>query len=111
MLRFDRNFKHPEEQYIELIKDIVKYGEFVHGRNGKTKTLIGSSMHFPLSNITIPLLTTKKVAWKTCLKELIWFINGKTDNKILKSQNVKYGMETLLKSFLNQIIYLMKKMI
>ena len=89
MLRFDRFFQHPEEQYTELIKDIIEHGEMVDGRNGKAKTLIGSAMHFPLSNNTIPLLTTKKVAWKTCLKELIWFINGSTDNKILKSQNVK----------------------
>ena len=102
MLRFDRNFNHPEEQYIQLIKDINAYGEFVDGRNGRTKTLIGSSMHFPLSNNTIPLLTTKKVAWKTCLKELIWFINGSTDNKKLKSQNVKIWNGNSTKDFLEQ---------
>ena len=100
MLRFDRNYNHPEEQYTQLIKDIIEYGEFVDGRNGRTKTLIGSSMHFPLSNNTIPLLTTKKVAWKTCLKELIWFINGSTDNKILKSQNVKIWNGNSTKEFL-----------
>ena len=100
MLRFDRFFQHPEEQYTELIKDIIEYGEMVDGRNGKAKTLIGSAMHFPLSNNTIPLLTTKKVAWKTCLKELIWFINGSTDNKILKSQNVKIWNGNSTKEFL-----------
>ena len=102
MLRFDRNFDHPEEQYTQLIKDIIEYGEFIDGRNGRTKTLIGSSMHFPLSNNTIPLLTTKKVAWKTCLKELIWFINGFTDNKLLKSQNVKIWNGNSTKEFLEQ---------
>jgi thymidylate synthase len=100
MLRFDRFFQHPEEQYTELIKDIIEHGEMVDGRNGKAKTLIGSAMHFPLSNNTIPLLTTKKVAWKTCLKELIWFINGSTDNKILKSQNVKIWNGNSTKEFL-----------
>ena len=39
------------------------------GRNGNVLTVIGSAMHFDLSNNTIPLLTTKKVAWKTCCKE------------------------------------------
>ena len=34
-------------------------------------------------------LTTKKVAWKTCLKELLWFMNSDTDNRKLKLQNVK----------------------
>lgn len=102
MLRFDRNFDHPEKQYTQLIKDIIEHGEFVDGRNGRTKTLIGSSMHFPLSNNTIPLLTTKKVAWKTCLKELIWFMNGYTDNKILKSQNVKIWNGNSTKDFLEE---------
>ena len=42
----------------------------------------------PLKDGTIPILTTKKTAWKTCLKELLWFIRGQTDNKILKEQGV-----------------------
>jgi thymidylate synthase len=36
----------------------------------------------------IPIFTTKKVAWKTCLKELLWFIRGETDNRLLKQENV-----------------------
>ena len=36
----------------------------------------------------IPILTSKRLAWKTCLKELLWFISGNTSNKTLKSQNV-----------------------
>ena len=36
----------------------------------------------------IPLLTSKKLAWKTCLKELLWFIRGDTDNHILQSHGV-----------------------
>ena len=36
-------------------------------------------------------MTTKKVAWKTCLKELLWFIHGKTDNKLLQDEK---GMPT-----------------
>ena len=46
-------------------------------------------MRFSLANNSIPLLTTKKLAWRTCLKELLWFISGKTDNSILQQQNVK----------------------
>ena len=80
---------HDENQYLNLINDILKEGEIVTGRNGVTKTVFGSAMHFSLSDGTIPLLTTKKVAWKTCLKELLWFISGSTDNKILQRQNVK----------------------
>ena len=45
-------------------------------------------MRFSLKDGKIPILTTKKTAWKTCLKELLWFIRGETDNKILKQQGV-----------------------
>jgi thymidylate synthase len=45
-------------------------------------------MRFSLKDGSIPILTTKKTAWKTCLKELLWFIRGDTDNKLLKEQCV-----------------------
>jgi thymidylate synthase len=45
-------------------------------------------MRFSLANGKIPILTTKKTAWKTCLKELLWFISGKTSNKLLLDQGV-----------------------
>lgn len=77
---------HQERQYLQLIEDILMYGSDEEGRNGNTKVIIGSTMYFSLSNNSIPLLTTKKVAWKTCLKELLWFIKGQTDNKILSAQ-------------------------
>ena len=66
--------KHDEEQYLDLIRDILTKGYTVNGRNGLTKSLFGAAMRFDLSNGTLPLLTTKKVAHKTCLKELLWFI-------------------------------------
>ena len=46
-------------------------------------------MRFSLENNTIPILTTKKLAWKTCFKELMFFLRGETDNKLLKKENVK----------------------
>ncbi len=78
---------HPEYQYLNLLKNIINNGEIIQGRNGITKTIFGTSMRFPLDN-EFPLLTTKKMAWKTCLKELLWFIKGDTNNKNLKKQNV-----------------------
>ena len=92
---------HDEYQYLNLIKQINQYGEIIEGRNGKTKTVIGSIMHFSLKNNIVPILTTKKVAWKTCLKELLWFISGKTDNKILKEQNVKIWNDNGSRDFLD----------
>jgi thymidylate synthase len=82
-------FNGEEKQYLKLIKKILDTGELQQGRNGKTYSILGESMRFSLENNTMPLLTTKKVAWDTCLKELLWFIKGDTNNKNLKKQNVK----------------------
>ena len=79
---------HEEQQYLNLIKNILENGTWEEGRNGKTKGIFGNMMRFSLKDGKIPILTTKKTAWKTCLKELLWFIRGDTDNKILKKQGV-----------------------
>lgn len=92
---------HDENQYINLIKDILHHGMLVEGRNGKTKTIIGSAMHFSLENGTIPLLTTKKVAWKTCLKELLWFIDGDTSNDKLNECGVNIWNGNASREFLD----------
>ena len=77
-----------EEQYLNLIREILLKGTWEEGRNGKTKSIFGHSMRVSLANGKIPILTTKKTAWKTCLKELLWFISGKTSNKLLLEQGV-----------------------
>jgi thymidylate synthase len=77
-----------EQQYLNLIKNILENGNWEHGRNGKTQSIFGNMMRFSLKDGKIPILTTKKTAWKTCLKELLWFIRGKTNNKLLLEQNV-----------------------
>jgi len=77
-----------EYQYLNLIQNILENGTWEEGRNGKTKSIFGASMRFSLKDGKIPILTTKKTAWKTCLKELLWFIRGKTNNKLLTEQGV-----------------------
>lgn len=77
-----------ETQYLDIVRRILETGTWENTRNGKTISVFGAMMRFSLQNNTIPILTTKKVAWKTCLKELLWFIRGEMDNKILKSQGV-----------------------
>ena len=78
-----------ECQYLNLIEEIIKTGNWEETRNGKTKSIFGSMSKYNLENNTLPLLTTKKLAWKTCLKELLWFISGSTDNGVLQKQKVK----------------------
>ena len=85
---FDKPVNAEEYQYINLIREILDRGTWEEGRNGKTKSIFGHSMRFSLADGKIPILTTKKTAWKTCLKELLWFIRGETDNKLLQDQGV-----------------------
>ena len=79
---------HEEYQYLNLIQNILENGSWEEGRNGKVKSIFGQTMRFSLKDGSIPILTTKKTAWKTCLKELLWFVHGETNNKLLKEQGV-----------------------
>ena len=83
-----QKYSHEEYQYLHLIENILENGIWEEGRNGMTKSIFGASMRFSLSDGRIPILTTKKTAWKTCLKELLWFIRGETNNHTLQSQGV-----------------------
>lgn len=96
-----KNSSHEENQYLNVIGDIINEGELIEGRNGNTLAMFGSAMYFSLENNVIPLLTTKKVAWKTCLKELLWFISGSTDNKKLQAENVKIWNDNGSRDFLD----------
>ena len=46
-------------------------------------------------------MTTKKMAWKSCLKELLWFIKGDTSNETLQKQNVKIWNGNASREFLD----------
>jgi thymidylate synthase len=94
-------YSHEEYQYLNLLENIIENGFWEEGRNGKTKSIFGASMRFSLKDGKIPILTTKKTAWKTCLKELLWFISGKTDNRILKEQGVHIWDANASREFLD----------
>lgn len=90
-----------EYQYLKLINKIINKGFLEKGRNGNTISLIGEQMRFPLENNKMPLITTKKLAWKSCLKELLWFIKGDTSNETLQNQNVKIWNGNASREFLD----------
>ena len=66
-----KSYKHEEEQYLQLIKDLFENSSIENGRNGDTFCAIGSAMYFSLENNKIPILTTKKVAMKLLIMKLI----------------------------------------
>ncbi len=80
--------EYQETQYLNLIRTIISEGSHESTRNGNVLSIFGHSMRFSLKDGILPLLTTKKIAWKSCFKELMWFVRGETDNKILQDQDV-----------------------
>jgi thymidylate synthase len=91
---------HMEHQYLDLIRRVLN-GSKRMTRNGVVHSVFGAHMRYSLENDTIPLITTKKIAWRTCLKELLWFISGDTNNDTLKKQNVHIWDANGTRSFLD----------
>lgn len=81
--------KHPEYQYLDLLKEIIKDGveNIDEGTGAKSYSVFGRQIRFNLTD-GFPLLTTKKVYWKGVLQELYWFISGQTNIKYLVDNNV-----------------------
>ena len=96
-----RALRSQEYQYLSLLKNIINYGVKEQGRNGITYTQIGGMMRFSLNDNKIPLMTTKKLAWRVCLKELLWFIRGDTNNDLLQQQNVNIWNANATRDFLD----------
>ena len=84
------NMPHYEEQYLSLMRRIWTEGAVQRDRTGVgTKALFGATMRFSLADDAIPLLTTKRVFWKTAAREMLWFLTGNTNIQPLLQQNVK----------------------
>jgi thymidylate synthase len=71
------------KQYLSLLHDIIETGERRDDRTGVgTIGVFGRSIRFDLRR-NFPAVTTKKLAWKACVGELLWFIEGSSDERKL----------------------------
>lgn len=89
-----------EMQYLMLLKEIIDKGELKYGRNGGVKSIFGSQHIFDLKD-GFPLLTTKRMFFDGIVKELLFFLKGHTDSKILSSDGVKIWDENTTREFLD----------
>jgi dihydrofolate reductase/thymidylate synthase len=94
--------EHGEHQYLNLLQDILRNG---NSRDDRTKTgtisVFGRQIRFDITQ-SIPVLTTKFVPFKMVVKELLWFLKGQTDNKILQDQGVHIWDGNTTREFLDQ---------
>ena len=70
------------KQYLEAIKHCYDSGIDVDSRAGKVRKAFGYQMRFNLQN-GFPAMTTKKLAWKAVVSELLWFLEGSNDERRL----------------------------
>ena len=76
-----------DEQYQDLLSTILYYGKEKKDRTGiGTKSIFGYTLRHDMSK-GFPLLTTKKVAYKSMVTELRWFLKGRTDLRWLLENN------------------------
>jgi len=75
--------KHQEYAYLDALKDILENGDSRPDRTGVgTISKFGLQMRFDLEE-GFPAVTTKKLAWKSVVSELLWFIEGSGDERRL----------------------------
>lgn len=91
-----------EYQYLDLLKFIINNGTKRLGRNGYTLSVFGKHFKFDLRN-GFPLLTTKKMFIKGIVEELLFFIRGDTDSKILENKKVNIWKGNTSREYLDSL--------
>lgn len=95
-------FYYEELGYLELLNDLVTSydSNLKSGRNGTTISMFGNNYKFNLRD-GFPILTTKNVSFKNIYGELLWFLKGQTDAKILEKDNINIWRENSSRDFLD----------
>ena len=90
-----------DKQYQDLLQTILDYGVEKKDRTGTgTKSIFGYTIRHDMSE-GFPVLTTKKIAWKTMVTELLWFLRGDTNIKYLVDNNCHIWDGDAYKNFCN----------
>uniref|UniRef100_A0A914UN26 Thymidylate synthase n=1 Tax=Plectus sambesii TaxID=2011161 RepID=A0A914UN26_9BILA len=78
-----------EMQYLDQVRRIIAEGKTRTDRTGTgTISIFGMQSRYNLRNGEFPLLTTKRVFWRAVVEELLWFIGGKTNGKLLSDKGI-----------------------
>jgi len=92
--------RHPEHQYLDLLEHILERGDRRIDRTGVgTLSVFGALCRFDLAGGQAPILTTKRVYWKTAIKEMLWFLTGGTNLQPLLRDNVRIWTDWPLKKY------------
>ena len=93
-----------DKQYTDLLQDILDNGITKQDRTGTgTTSVFGRQIRHKMSE-GFPLLTTKKMAWKTIVAELLWFLKGDTNIKYLVDNDCHIWDGDAYKNYLHKVI-------
>ena len=89
--------------YQNLLKDILENGVKKNTRNGEVLSIFGRQIRHKMSE-GFPLLTTKKMAWKSIVTELLWFLRGDTNIKYLVDNDCHIWDGDAYKNYCKKVI-------
>jgi dihydrofolate reductase/thymidylate synthase len=94
--------KHDEYNYLDLLDKIMQNGEDRPDRTetGTKSIFAPNPLRFDISS-SIPIFTTKQVSYKTIIKELLWFLKGQTNSKILEADKINIWKGNTSREFLD----------
>lgn len=96
-------YNSDEYKYLNLMDTIIKKGIYKDDRTGTgTLSVFGETIKYDVRNGIIPLLTTKKMFFRGIVEELLFFISGKTDSKILENKGVNIWKGNTSREFLDK---------
>jgi dihydrofolate reductase/thymidylate synthase len=90
-----------ELQYQELLERVLLEGDFRKTRNGNTYSLFGQTLRYDLRDF--PLLTTKRVSLYNIFHELMFFLRGDTNTKVLSEKGIKIWEKNTIREFLDSM--------
>ena len=93
-----------DKQYTDLLQDILDNGVNKQTRNGEVLSVFGRQIRHNMKD-GFPLLTTKKMAWKSIVTELLWFLRGDTNIKYLVDNNCHIWDGDAYKNYINTPAY------
>lgn len=92
-----------EQKYLDMLKDIIENGSERKDRTGVgTHGLFGTQLRFSLADGRIPMMTSKRTFARGVFEELIFFLRGQTDTKILESKGVNIWQGNTTREFLDK---------
>lgn len=90
-----------ENNYLELLYNIITYGNYRQTRNACTWSTFGKNLEFNLKN-AFPIITTKVINFRAIFEELLWFLKGDTNAKHLSEKGIIIWNENTSREFLDK---------